>query len=288
MDKEPEDSQEDIKTKEEAEIPPETNDAGADAGIAPEGESEEAPPSDAEPLVEVPKTEKKPEKTYSPEEIEEIQQKGGLKGLISRWKLYAQISKLGMVARRFFVKNMTDGILTTLGVVIGFFFTFLRDPAKLQTNSIIVLPGIGAAVAMCVSGVLASYLTESAERRKALLEIRREMMILEPPGGEHKKKKSKTLQERAESFATVTASLIDGFSPFIAALIVMIPFYFTPKPEIIEFIISMGLCLVLLFFLGTYLGRLSKVNLIIYGLKMTVLGVLTFLFTWGLSFIQPA
>lgn len=300
MDKEPADSQEDTRTSEPEEPLPEekVEEKGAEllpeekmeeksAEPLPDIEREDIPPLEDEPPVKKPekeeKKQKKQEKSYTAEEIEEIQKGGGLKGLMKRWQLYAQISKLGLVARRFFVKNMTDGILTTLGVVIGFLMIFLREPTDLPSNSIIVLPGIGTAVAMCVSGVLASYLTESAERRKALLEIRREMMILEPV--DTKKKKTKTLQERAESFATLTASLIDGFSPFVAALFVLIPFYFA-GPNLVEFIVSIGLSLILLFFLGSYLGRLSKVNIIYYGIKMTILGVLTFLFTWALTFIE--
>ena len=214
---------------------------------------------------------------------------------LERWKLYAEISELGMVARRFFVKNMTDGILTTLGVVIGFFVAFLNDPDQIPNNSIIVLPGVGTAVAMCVSGVAASYLVESAERRKALLELRREMVMVEPKKAEEdmdkelkkemkkRKKKMKTLQEKAESFATIVASLIDGFSPFVAAMVMLIPFMFTASPELWEFLASIIAASILLFLLGTYLAKLSKMNRIIYGLKMVAMGVLTLLITLALG-----
>ncbi|MHA1679726.1 MAG: VIT1/CCC1 transporter family protein [Promethearchaeota archaeon] len=213
--------------------------------------------------------------------------------LMARWKLYAQISELGLVARRFFVKNMTDGILTTLGVVIGSMVAFLSGNPELipQVNLAIVLPGIGTAVAMCVSGVLASYLTESAERRKALLELQQDMVILEDDDEpkEHgakkgtKKKKTKTLQEKAERFATITASLIDGFSPFAAALVVLIPFYFPGEPSLWLYLASIILTCILLFLLGSYLGKLSKMNYVIYGIKMTAMGLLTLIITIALG-----
>nr|MDO8119116.1 VIT1/CCC1 transporter family protein [Candidatus Sigynarchaeota archaeon] len=220
----------------------------------------------------------------SPEEEEE---EGRLVSLFGRWRLYSEMSQLGLVARRFFVKNMTDGILTTLGVVIGFFVAFLADPADLTDTNIIVLPGIGTAVAMCVSGVLASYFVESAERKKAIMELQREMVDIGPVGttSNHRKhrKKKRTLQERAESFATIVASLIDGFSPFAAALIVLIPFYSPGSPQVVMFIVAIVISLVLLFFLGFYLARLSKVNWLVLGLKMVIMGLLTLLITYALG-----
>ncbi|MBD3188567.1 hypothetical protein GF325_17180 [Candidatus Bathyarchaeota archaeon] len=213
---------------------------------------------------------------------EKREEEGQSESLLERWKLYAQISELGMVARRFFVKNMTDGILTTLGVVIGFFVGYLNNPSEVQSTNIIVLPGIGTAVAMCVSGVLASYMTESAERRKALLELRQDMVLLDIEKEEEaarkkkrKRRKSRTLQEKAERFATITASLIDGFSPFVAALVVLIPFYWPGDDQLWQYMTSIILTCILLFLLGSYLGRLSKVNYIVYGLKMVMMGVIT-------------
>ncbi|MHA1793303.1 MAG: VIT1/CCC1 transporter family protein [Promethearchaeota archaeon] len=209
-----------------------------------------------------------------------------LKKIAERWKLYSKISNLGLVARRFFVKNMTDGILTTLGVVIGFFVLYLSDPAQISDNMIIILPGIGTAVAMCVSGVLASFLTETAERRKALLELKQEMVMFEGEDDEvegDKKHKKKTLKERAEKFAAIVASLIDGFSPFLAALVVLIPFYFPGEPQIWEFIMSIILTCTLLFLLGTYLAHLSQMNYVVYGLKMVAMGLLTLIITYLLG-----
>ncbi len=212
--------------------------------------------------------------------------KGRIVSIIEQWRLYAEMSQLGLVARRFFVKNMTDGILTTLGVVIGFFVAYLADPSDITDNYIIVLPGIGTAVAMCVSGVLASYFVESAERKKAIMELHREMVDLdeEGTGKRHRRQgRKRTLQERAESFATIVASLIDGFSPFVAALIVLIPFYVPGNPQVLQFVTSIVLSLILLFFLGTYLARLAKTAWISLGLKMVLMGVLTLIITYALG-----
>ncbi len=214
--------------------------------------------------------------------------KGRIVSIIEQWRLYAEMSQLGLVARRFFVKNMTDGILTTLGVVIGFFVAFLADPSDITGNYIIILPGIGTAVAMCVSGVLASYFVESAERKKAIMELQREMVDIDEEGiktrhRRQNRRRKRTLQERAESFATIVASLIDGFSPFVAALIVLIPFYVPGNLQVLQFVTSIVLSLILLFFLGTYLARLAKTAWISLGLKMVLMGVLTLIITYALG-----
>lgn len=213
---------------------------------------------------------------------------GFLSSILARWRLYSSMSQLGLVARRFFVKNMTDGILTTLGVVIGFFVVFLNDPAKISSTVIIILPGVGTAVAMCVSGVLASYLVESAERKKAFMDMQREMVMIEGTArkGSRRRRRVRTLQERAERFATIIASLIDGFSPFAAALIVLLPFYFTAVPEAWEFLAAIMISCVLLFLLGSYLATLSKAALVVYGLKMVLMGLLTLIITFLLGLVQ--
>ena len=48
--------------------------------------------------------------------------------LFQRWKLYWQISQVGELIRRFFVMNFFDGVLTALGLILGYFTLILfRD-----------------------------------------------------------------------------------------------------------------------------------------------------------------
>ena len=51
------------------------------------------------------------------------------------------------IVRRYVVSNSFDGALTMLGIIIANFFAGTMDP------HLIVLPGVGAAIALGISGV---------------------------------------------------------------------------------------------------------------------------------------
>jgi predicted membrane protein (TIGR00267 family) len=71
----------------------------------------------------------------------------------------------------------------------------------------------------------------------------------------------------------VTAT--DGLSPFLAAFLVVIPFFLTGLlPSITyAFYMSLGMALLTLFALGVYLASVSQENRLVYGLKTAVAGV---------------
>ncbi|MCK5039146.1 MAG: hypothetical protein KAS16_08620, partial [Thermoplasmata archaeon] len=67
---------------------------------------------------------------------------------LKRWDMYAEISDVGSISRRYFVMNAFDGALTMLGVVIGASMTTdLVDPM------FIILAGLSGSFAMCISGI---------------------------------------------------------------------------------------------------------------------------------------
>ena len=99
------------------------------------------------------------------------------KSILRRWKLYWEISEVSAVARRYFIMNFTDGLLTTLGIIVGFFVLFIADPLKYPTTNIIILPGIATAIAMGVSGISGSLLSEEAERAKINFDLRKAMAL---------------------------------------------------------------------------------------------------------------
>ncbi len=99
------------------------------------------------------------------------------KSIIGRWKLYWEISEVGAIARRYFIMNFTDGLLTTLGIIIGIFTLYIRDQSLYSTTDILILPGIATAIAMGVSGISGSLLSEEAERAKINYELKKAMAI---------------------------------------------------------------------------------------------------------------
>ncbi len=86
-----------------------------------------------------------------------------------------------------------------------------------------------------------------------------------------------TIYEEAQHFAGIVAAIVDGLSPFFGVMIVVLPFIFSLNDysQLIQFIISFILTLVVLFLLGGYLAKLSKDSIIKYGMQMVFAAVLT-------------
>ena len=178
-------------------------------------------------------------------------------------KRYAEITEVYEIARRYFVMNAFDGALTTLGILIGFFLANVDDP------QIVVITVLAGALAMGISGLWGAFLAESAERKRELKQLERAMMT----------DLSRSVMARASKFATIFSALIDGLSPALAAIVGILPFFFGLNAGggaglfNLLFFISIGLNLVVLFLLGMFLGRVSKGNVIIMGLKVLLAGV---------------
>lgn len=182
--------------------------------------------------------------------------------LKQKLKEYVEISRIGEVSRRYFVMNAFDGALTMLGVVIGAYISNVRS-----VNSIISA-GIAGSLAMAISGISGAYMAERAERLKKLKSLERAML----------KNLRNSIHYKSYRFAMFAASLIDGFSPFLAAMVVVSPFFlvrFSIIPWELAFQSSIAVTLLLLFFIGVYLGKVSEENLIVYGLQMLAIGMIT-------------
>src|SRR5450756_291109 len=102
---------------------------------------------------------------------------------------------------------------------------------------------------MSVSGFYGSYLVERAERGRAMRELEESTLSsLED-----------TTIASASRYATIVIAVVDGASPFLAALIVMIPFLFTGVISMhAAYFAAVGVGLVELFFLGVFLGAISR------------------------------
>ncbi|MCJ7717221.1 MAG: hypothetical protein MUO54_11980, partial [Anaerolineales bacterium] len=69
---------------------------------------------------------------------------------------YNQIAGIAEIARRYFAMNAFDGVLTTIGVLVGNYLAGVRD------LSIPIRIGIATSIAMGISGLWGAYLTETA------------------------------------------------------------------------------------------------------------------------------
>jgi len=188
------------------------------------------------------------------------------------WREYTEISEAGQIARRAFANNSFDGVLTMVGVVMGSFFVGVQDP------QVVVVTGLSTALAIGISGGWGAYLTESAERRHAMDELEQFTLT----------ELHDTKIGKASRLAVVLVAAVDGLSPFFAALMVVIPFFFAPLlPSIdVAYYASIAMALLSLFGLGVYLGLLAKENVLLLGIKTTIAGVVCMALSYFLERIS--
>jgi len=165
------------------------------------------------------------------------------------------------VLRRYFVMNSFDGILTTIGILLGSFISNSIVPG------LIIRVVLATGIAMFVSGFFGTLMTEFSERKREIKTLEKAMI---------KKFRNSILQKSAIKISIISA-LVDGSSPLLASLLSIIPFFFS-FPPLTSFYISLGISTIFLFVIGVYLSKISEENLLIGGIKMLSIGVLvTFL-----------
>ncbi|MFX1364031.1 MAG: VIT1/CCC1 transporter family protein [Promethearchaeota archaeon] len=214
--------------------------------------------------------------------------------MFERAKTYAKITDLWGIARRYFVNNFYDGMLTVLGILLGFFVLILKEDQSSIDSHLVILTGIGSSISMLISGMSGSYLSEKAEQKKMKEELYKAMVIDKNAEEEaikdssdvkeiekamltkinhdiilrvksrlrKKKKKIKNLQEKAESFASIIVSIINGGSPFLGGIVPLIPFFLVSNAGITTFIISFFIILFCIVLLGVFLGIISKESIV--------------------------
>ncbi len=192
---------------------------------------------------------------------------------LKEWKRYHRISDVGKITRRYFVMNAFDGALTMLGVVIGAYVS-----GVINQPTIIISAGIAGSIAMGASGISGAYMTEKAERTKKLKELEKAMLS----------DMKESVHGKSQRFATIFAALVDGFSPAIAAMIVISPFFFANFELIsyeIAFFVCVAITLIVLVLLGIYLAKISDESLIKYGILMLFVGLITAALCVGTSIL---
>ena len=183
-----------------------------------------------------------------------------MREFLGKVRLYLQITHIGGIVRRYFVMNGFDGSMTALGVILGAWIVGVENP------NIVVMTGLGACLALGVSGFFGAYITEKAERRRHLKNLEDAILTnLED-----------SLHKDATTFAPAFASLINGLSPVLMAITSLSPFLLAMAgmvPIWTSYTASLALTLATLFMLGVYLGRVAQENVLLYGIQMLTAGV---------------
>jgi predicted membrane protein (TIGR00267 family) len=208
---------------------------------------------------------------------------GKLHKKLRDWKQYSKMADLGIIARRKFFNNCFDGALTCAGIVSGIFIIFLNAPDQFTPQNVIVT-GFATALAIGISGLWGAFLSEEAERKKKVIDMNKDMAIIEKEEDLEKDEEIDTendeditIIQKAEDFATIVASLVDGGAPVLGSSLPLIPFFFGVELNITHFIFSYLILIGLLVYLGNYLGKISGGGRIRYAIHLVTAGVVTLL-----------
>ena len=177
-------------------------------------------------------------------------------------KSYLEIAGVKEIARRYFVINAFDGVLTILGVILGSYAISVKNP------SIIVSAGLGGCIAMGLSGFVGTLLAEQAEQQQRIRTLEIAM------GGVDL---SNSLVDKVGTYASVVVALIDGTAPMIASIPPILPFYMSMRGGFSiakAYLTSIPAAISELIMLGILLGHVSRGSKVKYGLITGGAGVL--------------
>lgn len=176
-----------------------------------------------------------------------------------KFNFYDAMTGMSEIIRRTFVNNSFDGALTMLGVLLGSYIGGIRDPL------LVVKLGLATSIAVGISGLTGALFAESAERKRQLKEMESAL---------HRDLEN-TEYKKAHDTATILTALMDGLSPFVASLIILLPFFILSSGDILlAYQVSAVLSLVVFFLIGAFLGKTSGESMLFMGLKLIGAGII--------------
>jgi predicted membrane protein (TIGR00267 family) len=162
--------------------------------------------------------------------------------------------------------NAFDGVLTALGIVTGAYFGGVTDPSSL----VVVIAS--ASLSLGVSGFYGSYLSEQAERTRALHELEDVMLS----------RLDTTDVGSAARYAVLAIAAVAGFASAIGGIIMCIPLALQPVLGVeTSFYAAWGVAALELVLLGVFLGHVSRGRLVVSSVKLVLAGGVAF----GLSLL---
>ncbi|MHA2119321.1 MAG: hypothetical protein ACW98J_10415 [Candidatus Thorarchaeota archaeon] len=195
-------------------------------------------------------------------------------GLVHRIKDELEITGRFEVARRHFAMEIFDGILPILGIIMAGIIVMGSQDSLLVFETTL-LAAVGTSIAHFMSGFTASYLTETAEG---------ESLIQEFDDGEVPRKLSHSIMLNhqimvtAERDTTILVSLLSGATPAAAIMATISPMLLSLANiihHVDSFYISLIVGMVILSFLGVFLGHISKRHTLRFIAKTLIAALIT-------------
>lgn len=170
---------------------------------------------------------------------------------------------------RYLIRGFIDGLLSTLGIVIGA-STAISNGGSVEASHIIIAAGLGGGIANGFSNILGAFMGEKTALYERYREVEKAMLKDDALKGT---KVDEKLQDKV-----LTSGVADGVATIIGSVLPIIPFFLIPLTAFTalkSLYISIGLSLGVFFILGAYIGKISKENMVLSGLKMVAFGGVT-------------
>lgn len=167
---------------------------------------------------------------------------------------------------RYLIRGFVDGLLSTLGIVIGA-STAIGSGGEVEASHIIIAAGVGGGIANGLSNILGAFVGEKAETYKKFEEVEEAMLKEEALRGT---KVDDRIQDKI-----ISSGIVDGLATLGGAIIPVIPFFLiliSAFSALTALYISIAASIAIFFALGVYIGKISKENVILSGLKVAAFG----------------
>ncbi len=178
--------------------------------------------------------------------------------------LALHLSQAQGIARRYLVTNGFDGALTMLGLMVGFQTAAAKIDLSAAINGC-----LGAAVALLVSGLSSAYLSETAERKKELQDLEGALLT----------DLKNTNYGYASRAIPILVAMVNGLAPFIISVVIIAPLWLVDTNllhlPISAFSAAIINALILIFFLGVFLGQVSKRSWLWMGIRTLLIAMIT-------------
>ena len=182
--------------------------------------------------------------------------------LIAQIQYLLRLTRSYSIARRYIVTNGFDGALTMLGLCMGF---WVSEEVNLR---VAIGACVGGAIALGMSGLSSAYISEAAERRKALADL--ESAMIADLGD--------TAHGVAARLVPYLIGLVNGLAPLVISIVIIIPLWLAHygfKLPLNPFETAILVALAMIFLLGAFLGRVSGIHWLWSGVRTLIIGVVT-------------
>lgn len=182
--------------------------------------------------------------------------------LLDKAEFLLRITRTHDIVRRYFVVNGFDGALTMLGLIIGFLISGTTD------LSVIINVCLGAAIALGMSGASSAYVSETAERERALGKLEKSMI----------KDLHASAHGEAARGVPLLIALVNGLAPLSISLLILVPLFVENAGAVLPvppLYMAVLIALLLTFLLGVFLGRVAGVSWLRSGIQTLLVAIAT-------------